>query len=84
MIDEKLICGHVESDGCDCYCTRCDERLSTDPGMGALCEHCTEIRIEELQQAIDDLEDCERYSPLGGHDLRLLASMQKELTELLE
>ena len=47
MIDAKLICGHVESDGCDCYCPRCDERLSPDPELNALCEHCLEILAEE-------------------------------------
>ena len=84
MIDARLVCGHVESDGCNCYCPRCEERLSPDPEMGALCDHCTEIRIEELQSAIDDLEHAETYSPLGGHDLRWLASMKRELKELTE
>ena len=84
MIDDKLICGHVESDGCNCYCPECEERLSPDPEMRSLCEHCTEIRIEEIQSAIDDLEDAKTYSPLGGHDLRYLASLRKELMELKE
>ena len=47
MIDAILICGHVESDGCDCYCPRCDKRLSTDPELNAPCEHCLEILAEE-------------------------------------
>lgn len=84
MIDDKLICGHVESDGCNCYCPECEERLSPDPELCALCETCTEIRIEILQSAIDDLEHAQTYSPLGGHDLRYLELMKKELKELTE
>jgi len=40
QIDDRLMCGHVESDSCDCYCPRCDHELSPDPHMRSLCARC--------------------------------------------
>ena len=40
--DTGLACGHDSSDSCDCWCPKCDERLSTDPHMNAPCEKCAE------------------------------------------
>ena len=38
--DTGLGCGHDSSDSCNCWCPKCDENLSADPELNALCEKC--------------------------------------------